>query len=433
MKWTGRLLSAYAHPGAAPFLAVMLVFGASSGLFMGVLNNYLHEILRIDRAGRGAVEFPRELPGLLLVGLTALMARFCEIRMVRAALVLSIAGFAGIGLVGDMRLPAVAMMVVWSTGEHLMMPLRQSVAVHMARHGREGHALGTVTGMQNLGQLAGYYLIPAVFALTAAGRGQKSFADYRMVFFLGAAVLAAGLLLSFRLRVNDRHMAREKLAYAPKFKKYYILEIFFGARKQVFLSFAPYVLILIYGAGAETLAVLYGISATLSILMSSVTGRIIDRFGYRVVLAADALLLVLLCVLYGFSHRMFSKPVAFLVVEAMFILDSVLFVVSIARASYVKSLSGSQNEMTSTLSTGISLNHLVSIVIALTGGLLWERLGVEVLFSLAGIFGIGSFLFSLTLPRHGIRESEFGNRSSEFGNRDAGIGVRNSEVGNLDS
>lgn len=405
MKWTGRLLSAYAHPGAANFLAVMLVFGASSGLFMGVLNNYLHEILRIDRAGRGAVEFPRELPGLLLAGMTALMARYCEIRMVRAALVFSIAGFAGIGLLGDMRLPAIAMMVVWSMGEHLMMPLRQSVAVHMAKPGREGHALGSVTSVQNLGQLAGYYLIPLVFALTKAGRGPKPFVDYRIVFFLGAAVLAAGLLLSLKLRVNDRHIAREKPVYVPKFKKYYILEIFFGARKQVFLSFAPYVLILIYGAGAETLAMLYGISATLSIVLSSVTGRLIDRYGTRVVLAADAVLLVLLCFLYGFSHRLFPKPVAFAVVEAMFVLDSVLFVVSIARASYVSSLSASRNEVTSTLSTGISINHMVSILIAVAGGMLWERLGVEVLFTVAGIFGVGSLLFSLTLPKHVDRGS----------------------------
>ena len=410
MKWKNRLLSMYSHPEAALFLAVMLVFGASSGLFMGVLNNYLHEILRIDRAGRGAVEFPRELPGLLLVGLTALMARFCEIRMVRVALMLSIAGFAGIGLTGDIRLSAIAMMVVWSMGEHLMMPLRQSVAVHMARPGREGHALGSVTGVQNLGQLAGYYMIPLVFALTGAGRGPKTFTDYRTVFFLGAAVLAAGLALSLRLRVNDRHVPREKLNFAPKFKKYYILEIFNGARKQVFLSFAPYVLILIYGAGAETLAVLYGISATCGILVSSLVGRVIDRFGYRIVLAAESFLLVFMCVLYGFSHRMFPKPVAASVVQAMFVLDSVLFVVSIARASYVKSLSTSRNEVTSTLSTGISINHLVSIVIALLGGLLWEGLGVEVLFTMAGIFGVGSFFFSLTLPGHGARDSGFGIR-----------------------
>ena len=75
-----------------------------------------------------------------------------------------------------------------------------------------------------------------------------------------------------------------------------------------------------------------------------------------------------------------------------------LFSVGIARAVYVRSLSSGQEELTGTLSTGISVNHLISVVIALLGGLLWKRLGVEILFSTAALFGLFSFFFTLTLP-----------------------------------
>ena len=75
-----------------------------------------------------------------------------------------------------------------------------------------------------------------------------------------------------------------------------------------------------------------------------------------------------------------------------------LFMVGMARAKYVQTLSSSKEEVTTTLSAGISINHLISIIIAIAGGLLWESLGIEILFSMAALFGLGSFVFSLFLP-----------------------------------
>ena len=75
-----------------------------------------------------------------------------------------------------------------------------------------------------------------------------------------------------------------------------------------------------------------------------------------------------------------------------------LFSAGMARAVYVRTLSDNQEELTGTLSTGISVNHLISVVIALLGGLLWERLGMEILFSAAAFFGIASLFYTMTLP-----------------------------------
>jgi hypothetical protein len=58
----------------------------------------------------------------------------------------------------------------------------------------------------------------------------------------------------------------------------------------------------------------------------------------------------------------------------MFILDALLLTAGMARTVYVKSPSANQDEVTTTLSTGISIDHLVGIVIAMIGGLLWEVL-----------------------------------------------------------
>jgi hypothetical protein len=61
--------------GIRGFLGAMLIFGIATGMANGVLNNFLHDILGISRAGRGIVEFPRELPGLLLFLIIGLLYR----------------------------------------------------------------------------------------------------------------------------------------------------------------------------------------------------------------------------------------------------------------------------------------------------------------------------------------------------------------------
>jgi predicted MFS family arabinose efflux permease len=104
-------------------------------------------------------------------------------------------------------------------------------------------------------------------------------------------------------------------------------------------------------------------------------------------------------VLYGFSHRLFPEQTAFVVVAIVFVIDGMLFVVGMARSLYAKSISTTQAELTATISTGISVNHFFSIIIALLGGLLWERLGIELLFMSAAVFGLGALIFSVFLPK----------------------------------
>ncbi|MDR2632469.1 MAG: hypothetical protein LBC51_02465 [Treponema sp.] len=66
---------------------------------------------------------------------------------------------------------------------------------------------------------------------------------------------------------------------------------------------------------------------------------------------------------------------------------------------YVQSIASSQEEITATLSTGISVNHLISIFIALMGGWIWKRTGIEVLFSISALLGIANSLYAASIKR----------------------------------
>jgi predicted MFS family arabinose efflux permease len=396
-----RLRSLYADSQSRYFLATVLAFGVAAGLFAGVLNNYLHEILHITRVERGLVEFPRELPGLLLIFIIALLYRFSEVSIMRLALLASLAGMIGIVFVGKTRVPAIAMIVLWSTGEHMLMPVRSSIAVHMAQRGKEGLALGGVTSVGNAGMMLGHFLVPALLlALGLAGVRLSASAEFGMLFVVAAAVVFVALMAAMGMRPHGRHVERKRMYISRRYGRYYVLETLFGARKQVFMTFAPYVLITTYGAGTELISSLLGVAPLANIFFSPVVGTLIDRFGYKRILLADSSLLFVLCILYGWTHRVLPPGAALVVISCVFVLDAMLFVVGMARTMYVKSIAESQDEVTSTLSTGLSINHLVSIVIAMAGGVFWAKMGTELLFSAAALFMVGSFLFSLTLPRH---------------------------------
>ena len=387
------------NPETRTFLSGVLIFGVAAGLFNGVLNNYLHGILRITRLERGIVEVPRELPGLLLFVLVAALYRFSELRIMHVAMLFSLVGLAGLSFFGTLRAPAIILIVLWSTGEHLLMPLRQSMAIHIAGPGREGLAMGGVSSLSNAGTVAGYYLVPLLLLFVGvANPSASAFAPYATVFAAGTLVLLAATLLFASLKPRGERIRRERLQFRRKFLKYYFLEVFFGARKQVFITFAPYVLIMSYGAGPALISSLQGITSLGNIAFGPALGRLMDRVGYRRIIVIDAALQIPVCLCYGFAHRVLPHTIAYIVICIVFVVDALLFAVGMARALYARTLSSGQDEITSTLSTGISINHLVSILIAVAGGLLWEVLGTEALFSIAAFFGLCSFLFSLTVP-----------------------------------
>ncbi|MDC7125100.1 MAG: MFS transporter [Spirochaetales bacterium] len=379
------------------FLLTVLLFGLISGMYSGILNNYLHEVLGMGKTERGLLEFPREMPGLLIFLVMALLYRFSEMDLVKIALVSTLIGMIGFFLKGDVTSIGIAMICFWSIGEHLMMPARKSIAIFYAQPGQEGAALGTLRGYFNGGQAAGYYIGPLIMLILTALGINQAFSRYRVIFFLGIILIIAALIMTFLIKDTHKSQPRKKLFISKKYKKYYLLEIFFGARKQVFLTFAPFVLILKYGASAAYISLLYGVWSIINMFLAPQIGKLLDKIGYKKVLIWDSLALIILCFLYGFSGRLFSNTTAFIITSIVFLLDSISFAMGMARDLYAKSKSDTNEEFTTTLSTGLSMNHLISIIIAIAGGFLWEYMGIEYLFSAAALVGVGSWIISMTL------------------------------------
>ena len=165
----------------------------------------------------------------------------------------------------------------------------------------------------------------------------------------------------------------------------------------MFLTFGPYLLILFYGADAAMISLLFAISAVACFIASPIVGRIIDKLGYKVVMVADTLILVIVCIAYGFAHHVFSMDVAYVICCTMYVLDAVISLASMASNVYVKDLADSPEEVKATISTGVSINHVITIFIALCGGWIWETLGIETLFIASAVLGLCNSAYAATI------------------------------------
>jgi MFS family permease len=388
---------------AGRFLLVLLLSGVSYGLYRGVQDNYLAELAHISNFERGIVEFFRELPGLLVVLILAVMYRFSEQAVFKISAAVMALGLAGLCASGAGKVPVVFFMVIYSLGEHVMMPARSSLSMRFAKRESGGAALGLAGAIGQAGNISGYVIVAVLFAIFARlGYSRNALFSFKLVFFLAVVFGIAAFVFALYMKEpygERHHVQRRRFYFAKKFTKYYFLEVFYGARKQIFLTFAPYVLILQYGADASLISLLMAICSGFGVVFSPFIGKLIDKAGYKIIMVTDTLILMAVCFFYGFAHRLFPPHIAFIVVCVNYVLDSIISLSSMANGVYVQDIASSQEEITATLSTGISVNHVISILIALLGGWIWKVTGIEALFSISAFLGLINTLYAATIKK----------------------------------
>ncbi len=374
------------------FFISILTISLSYGLYKGVIDNFLAEIVEMSEFDKGLSEFFRELPGLLLVLILAVFYTLSAEALYKVGAVVMLAGMVMHAVVPADKALIILAVCVHSLGDHIQLGMRTTLALEYAAEGHGGRALGWMNSIHQCGHLIGFILISVAF-LWISG-----LSAFRAVFWASAVCLVAGTALSLGLTGHsETDKTKARFYFNRKYTKYYFLEVFYGARKQVFFTFGPYVLILFYGASTSAISLLFAVAAVFDFLLAPAVGRLIDKLGYKVVMIADTLILVVVCFLYGFAHRLFPRDVAFLICCVNYVLDSVISLASMASNVYVQDLADSPEEARATISTGISVNHLITIFIALFGGWIWMTLGMETLFVLSAVLGLCNSAYAATI------------------------------------
>jgi predicted MFS family arabinose efflux permease len=261
--------------------------------------------------------------------------------------------------------------------------------MELATEGKTGKRLGQFSAVANVAMIIGSF---AIFI------GFKFFnLDFKMsyvVAFLGFFTVAT---LIFLMKEDEPVSARMKFQLRKEYKLYYWLSILYGTRKQIFLTFAPWVLVTVFKQKTQVLATLLAVGGVIGIFFKPMLGKAIDKLGERVILTSEAVMLVFVCIGYGFAREIFTETAAMFIAFTCYILDQLLMSVGMARATYLQKIAVKPEDVTQTLTMGVSIDHIFSIGIAVSGGFIWLKLGYQYVFLLGAIIAVINFFSALRI------------------------------------
>lgn len=396
------------HPELPKYLAAVALMAVCSGIFENTYNNYLYQQFQIPPTTRGNLEFIREFPGLMNAFLMGALAALPETRVAAIAAVVTAIGMAGFGLKGHNWWLMLLFTICWGIGSHIIMPIKASLTMGFGGTTKRARRLGQVGAVAIVGTILGSGIVwlvfdrmggdaPAVDGLAVIEKWQ-----FDITFYIAAlaCVLAGAYFLS--LRNVGSHTRRPTFVFKRKYWLYYVLNVLFGARKQVFMTFGRWVLVTVFRQAPSTFAKLSITASVIGIGFTPLVGRLTDRLGERIILVVDSFVLMLVCFGYAMArHLGLSEAGALMLVFICYVVDQLFFAVGLARETYMSKIAETPSDLTASLSVGVSINHIVAMSVPALGGLLWSAYGYEWVFVAAGVVAMLMTTFSamIRVPR----------------------------------
>lgn len=371
------------------FLIVALFTGVASGINSTVFNNFLSDVYNLSASARGIVEFPRELPGALIMVVLGILSFLGDIRMSIVGMICAALGMLGLGMFS----PTFATMLVWmmvlSLGTHIFMPLSAGIGMNLSQRENFGVRLGKYSAYNLIATIVGYGIVWLGFKYLGL--------TYQLAFVIAAVFYVFAAIFLGLMNPRKPEKKKVKFVFRKEYTLYYILSVVNGARKQIFLTFAPWVLIQVYHIGPPTFAILGLIVSVVSILTRTMVGNAIDKKGERFVLSLEAIVLIIICTGYAFAADIVSAGVAAIIISACYIIDNSMSVVEMARSTYVKKIALHPEDVTPTLSAGTSFDHIIAMTIPFFGGILWSTMGYKYVFLVAAFIALLNLFLTLKI------------------------------------
>lgn len=374
------------------FILGMFMVSMAGGMFETTFNNYVSDTFALTASARGWLEFPREMPGFLTAIMAGMLFFLPETRIATASAAAIGVGTLGLAAMGGEWGWMLLWVTLWSAGAHLIMPVRASISMDLAEPNRKG---------RRMGQIAGFMTVAGIAGCTFVWLAMKHWnAGYRLIFTVGGLCALAGAVFFQQMRMPGSHIKRPKFLWDKRYWLYYTLAFLFGARKQIFITFGPWLLVKVFHQPAFIFAQLWIAASVLGVLFQPALGRAIDRFGERAVLVLDSILVFLVCAGYGLAHLAPDERIALWILYVCFVGDQLLFGMNMARDTYLARVAVKPEHVAPTLSLGITINHAVSMSIPVLGGFAWMRYGPTSVFAGAACVALVMLAFSsMVRPR----------------------------------
>jgi MFS family permease len=383
------------------FFILISAAALGNGLSDSVYSNYFKEVYNVTAFQRGFIEFPRELPGLLCAFTIGMLGFLGDLRVSLIAQVFAVIGVTVLGIFT----PPFAVMLIFlfinSMGMHVFMPLQDAIGMSLAEPNQIGRRMGQYSSVRSAFGLTAALLVFFGFrtGFFSFNTQTKWIFLVSAVFFVFAAFMA--MIMVKKVRPQKTAPKKLKLVLRKQYRYYYLLTILHGVQKQIAYVYGTWVIVDLLMKQADTTALLNIAVGFVSIFFLNMIGRWMDKFGIKKMMYLDALTFIIIYIIYGFvvwgiaSKTLPSQGWSVWLVYLLFVLDRLSMQIGMVKSVYLRSIAWDEDEVTSTLSMGVSLDHVISIMAAIAGGYVWAQWGSQWVFFLAAVFSLGNLYVAI--------------------------------------
>ena len=365
-------------------LAMPIAFNVWSAL----LNNFVVEVAQFDGADIGLLHTVREIPGFFAVGVIAVILFMREQVLGLVSLVLL-----GVATAITAQFPSMGgiltLTMLSSIGFHYYETVNQSLQLQWLKIEDAPRMLGWLMAAGSLATLIAYLAIVALW---------KTYdLSFNSVYMVGGGITVVVALFAMVAypQFEAPHVQRKTMVLRKRYWLYYALQFMGGARRQIFMVFAGFMMVEKFGFEVHELTSLYLINLVANMIFAPLVGRAVGYFGERNTLSFEYVGLICVFLAYG---GIYYAGWGVLIASILYVLDHMFFALALAQKTYFQKI-GDPQDMAPTAAVAFTINHIAAVFLPVGLGLLWLASPAAVFFLAAGMAGV-SLLLALLIPRH---------------------------------
>ena len=371
---------------------MLLVMAAAMPLAFSVWSALLNNFV-VERAGFTGVEIGwlqtvREIPGFLAIGVIAIIV-FVREQVLALVSLLTL----GLAVAVTAAFPSfqglLITTLIGSIGFHYYETVNQSLQLQWLEKHEAPRVLGWLIAAGSGAAFVAYGLILVIWVWAGGG--------YGLIYALGGLATAAAAAACWFLypQFEAPTPQRKTMVLRRRYWLYYALQFMAGARRQIFVVFAAFMMVERFGFTVPQVTALFMVSFAANVVFAPMIGRMVGAVGERVAIAAEQAGLLLLFLAYGGLY-VFGWGVA--LAAALYVIDSVLFALSLSLKTYFQKIAD-PGDIAPTAAVAFTINHIAAVFLPASLGYLWivNPAGV---FWLAAAMASTSLGLALLIPRH---------------------------------
>ena len=348
-----------------------------------LINNFAVQSFGATGKEIGIQQSIREIPGLM--AFTAVYLLFFMREQTLAIVSLAILG---VGIAATGFFPTVLgfylTTLVMSVGFHYYETMNQSLALQWFDRAEAPRVLGRILSAAAIAQIVAFGLI-FVFARTLNVSFEAMFLGFGMVGIAAAIILGVA-----SPRFPQKVVQTRGIVLRKRYWLYYVINFMAGARRQIFIVFAAFMMVETFGYRVDQIALLFLVNAVFNVVMAPRIGAFIIRFGER-----RAILFENLALLGVFlSYSVVTDP---WIAAGLYVVDNAFFSLAIAHKTYFQKIADPA-DIAPTAGVAFTINHIAAVFIPVLLGLVWVH-NPSAVFLIGAGFAAISLLLSLLVPR----------------------------------